>query len=149
VHVHACSVLLHNVGKPVHMRRSFRCVRKVSCQATCMYDISTPEGRYSDAYLGMVQTVVIKFPALPRPQQISSFVRARAPSTSAVRTFVAVTCRYAYVGHSPTSRCLIEKEYTRRGADKSLAFPVSYFPICGTTKRVFLGWVKEVRTTKS
>jgi hypothetical protein len=37
----------------------------------------------------------------------------------------------------------------RRGADKSLAFPISCFPICGTTKRIFLGWVKEVITTKS
>jgi hypothetical protein len=27
----------------------------------------------------------------------------------------------------------------RRGADKSLAFPISYFPICSTTKRIFLG----------
>jgi hypothetical protein len=26
-----------------------------------------------------------------------------------------------------------------RGADKSLAFPISYFPICSTTKRIFLG----------
>jgi hypothetical protein len=33
-----------------------------------------------------------------------------------------------------------------RGADKSLAFPVSYFPICSTTKRIFLGWVKELIT---
>jgi hypothetical protein len=32
----------------------------------------------------------------------------------------------------------------RTGADKSLAFP-----ICSTTERIFLGWVKEVRTTKS
>jgi hypothetical protein len=32
----------------------------------------------------------------------------------------------------------------RRGADK-----YSAFPICSTTKRIFLGWVKEVRTTKS
>jgi hypothetical protein len=32
----------------------------------------------------------------------------------------------------------------RRGADKSLAAH-----ICSTTKRNFLGWVKEVRTTKS
>jgi hypothetical protein len=31
-----------------------------------------------------------------------------------------------------------------RGADKSLAFP-----ICRTTKIISLGWVKEVRTTKS
>jgi hypothetical protein len=30
-----------------------------------------------------------------------------------------------------------------------LAFPISYFPICSTTKRIFLGWVKEVRTMKS
>jgi hypothetical protein len=30
------------------------------------------------------------------------------------------------------------------GADKSLAFP-----ICSTTKRILLGWVKEVGTTKS
>jgi hypothetical protein len=37
----------------------------------------------------------------------------------------------------------------RRGADKSLAFPISYFPVCSTTKIIFLGWVKEVRTTKS
>jgi hypothetical protein len=37
----------------------------------------------------------------------------------------------------------------RRTADKSLAFPISYFPVCSTTKRIFLGWVKEVRTTKS
>jgi hypothetical protein len=36
-----------------------------------------------------------------------------------------------------------------RGADKSLAFAVSYFPICSTTKIIFLRWVKEVRTTKS
>jgi hypothetical protein len=35
-----------------------------------------------------------------------------------------------------------------RGADKSLAFAISSFPICSTTKRMFLGWVKEVRTTK-
>jgi hypothetical protein len=32
----------------------------------------------------------------------------------------------------------------RRGADKSLTFP-----ICSTTKRIFLGKDKEVRTTKS
>jgi hypothetical protein len=25
---------------------------------------------------------------------------------------------------------------------------ISYIPICSTTKRIFLGWVKEVRTTK-
>jgi hypothetical protein len=37
----------------------------------------------------------------------------------------------------------------RRGADKSLAFRISSFLICSTTKRIFLGWVKEVRTTKS
>jgi hypothetical protein len=35
------------------------------------------------------------------------------------------------------------------GADKSLAFPISYFPICSTTKIIFLEWVKEIRTTKS
>jgi hypothetical protein len=44
----------------------------------------------------------------------------------------------------PGIRCKI-----RRGGGKSLAFPVSYFPICSTTKRISLGWVKEVRTTKS
>jgi hypothetical protein len=35
-----------------------------------------------------------------------------------------------------------------RGADKSLAFAISYFPICSTTKGIFLEWVKEVRITK-
>jgi hypothetical protein len=39
-------------------------------------------------------------------------------------------------------------EHIRRGADKSLAFTVSYFPVCSTTKKIFLGWVKEVRTPK-
>jgi hypothetical protein len=28
-------------------------------------------------------------------------------------------------------------------------FPIPYFPICGTNKIIFLGWVKEVRTKKS
>jgi hypothetical protein len=37
----------------------------------------------------------------------------------------------------------------RRGADKSLALPISYFHICSKTKIIFFGWVKEVRTTKS
>jgi hypothetical protein len=37
----------------------------------------------------------------------------------------------------------------RRGADKSLALVIACFPICSTTKRIFLGCVKEVRTTKS
>jgi hypothetical protein len=37
----------------------------------------------------------------------------------------------------------------RRCADKSLFFPISYFPACSTTKIIFLGRVKEVRTTKS
>jgi hypothetical protein len=45
------------------------------------------------------------------------------------------------------ARLVLFKVY--RGADKSLAFPISYFPICSTTKRIFLGWVKEVRTMKS
>jgi hypothetical protein len=40
-------------------------------------------------------------------------------------------------------------EFIRRGADKSLAVSISYFTICSTTKRIFLGWVKEVRKTKS
>jgi hypothetical protein len=26
---------------------------------------------------------------------------------------------------------------------------ISYFPICSTTKRIFLGWVKEVRAKKA
>jgi hypothetical protein len=40
-------------------------------------------------------------------------------------------------------------EGVHRGVDKSLAFPISPMGGCGTTKRIFLGWVKEVRTTKS
>jgi hypothetical protein len=29
------------------------------------------------------------------------------------------------------------------------AYKSSAFPVCSTTKRIFLGWAKEVRTTKS
>jgi hypothetical protein len=47
----------------------------------------------------------------------------------------SVVCVYNFIGH---------RHEIHRGADKSLAFPV-----CNTTKRIFLGWVKEVRTTKS
>jgi hypothetical protein len=32
----------------------------------------------------------------------------------------------------------------RRGSDKSLAFPISYFPICNITKRIFLDGLKEL-----
>jgi hypothetical protein len=35
------------------------------------------------------------------------------------------------------------------GADKFLAFLISHIPIHSIAKRIFLGWVKEVRTTKS
>jgi hypothetical protein len=35
------------------------------------------------------------------------------------------------------------------GADKSLGFFVSYLPICSTTERIFLGWVKEVKSMKA
>jgi hypothetical protein len=35
------------------------------------------------------------------------------------------------------------------GADKSLVFPISPYLICSTTKRIFLGWVREVTITKS
>jgi hypothetical protein len=30
-----------------------------------------------------------------------------------------------------------------RGADKSLAFPISYFPVCSTTKRFSLDGLKK------
>jgi hypothetical protein len=36
-----------------------------------------------------------------------------------------------------------------KGTDKSLAFLICYFLVCSTTKRIFLVWVKEVRTKKS
>jgi hypothetical protein len=42
-----------------------------------------------------------------------------------------------------------QKIALRKGAAKFLAISVSYFPVCGTTRRIFLGCVKEVRTTKS
>jgi hypothetical protein len=35
-----------------------------------------------------------------------------------------------------------------RAADRFLAFPISYFPVCSTTKIIFLGLVKEVITTE-
>jgi hypothetical protein len=56
--------------------------------------------------------------------------------------------------HCTVPKLLIRMRYyvlllRHRGADKFLAFPISYFLIFSTTKRIFLGWVKEVRTTKS
>jgi hypothetical protein len=32
----------------------------------------------------------------------------------------------------------------RRGGDKSLAFPIAYFTICGTTKRIFMDGLKKL-----
>jgi hypothetical protein len=47
-------------------------------------------------------------------------------------------------GHHAVAMTRLDYIQIRRGADKSLAFP-----ICSTAKRIFLGWVnKEVRTTK-
>jgi hypothetical protein len=40
-------------------------------------------------------------------------------------------------------------ESVHRGVEKFLPFPISYYPICSTTKRMFVGWVKEFRRTKS
>jgi hypothetical protein len=60
--------------------------------------------------------------------------------------------RVVYIYIYITTRVLKVKSMLidlRGGADKSLALPISYFPTCSTTKRIFLGWVKEVRTTKS
>jgi hypothetical protein len=37
-----------------------------------------------------------------------------------------------------------EEGTIHRGAGKPLAFPVSNFSICSTTKRILLGWLKEV-----
>jgi hypothetical protein len=53
------------------------------------------------------------------------------------------------IGKLERKRPLGRHRRIHRGADKSLAFPISYFPICSTTKGIFLGWVNEVRTTKS
>jgi hypothetical protein len=39
--------------------------------------------------------------------------------------------------------------FVRMGADKSLPSPISLFPTCSTIKRIFLSWVKEVKTTNS
>jgi hypothetical protein len=55
---------------------------------------------------------------------------------------------YVPVGRTGTTSILCA-HFTRNGADKSLAFPMSYLTIWSTTKTIFLGWVKEVRTTKS
>jgi hypothetical protein len=53
-----------------------------------------------------------------------------------------------FLGHTAHSLSLYRLAYlgshNRRGADKSLAFP-----IYSTTKKNILGWVKEVRTMKS
>jgi hypothetical protein len=53
---------------------------------------------------------------------------------------------HIYVTHSVQLKLSLN---IRRSVDKSLSFPVSYFPICSTTKRIFLRWIKEVRIKKS
>jgi hypothetical protein len=64
------------------------------------------------------------------------------------RRYLVMTTIPLFASKSLPSNCSVLHNIinvsVRRGADKSLAFP-----ICSTTKRIFLGWVKEVRTTKS
>jgi hypothetical protein len=55
---------------------------------------------------------------------------------------------HIYTVHGPINSGA-RKLWLHRDADKSLAFPISYFPVCSTAKIIFLGWVKEVITTKS
>jgi hypothetical protein len=53
--------------------------------------------------------------------------------------------KYMYTSkHINATGCLNTILHIHRDAGKSLAFP-----ICSTTKRMFLGWVEELRTTKS
>jgi hypothetical protein len=59
----------------------------------------------------------------------------------------------AVIGIVKTQRQgMVTRARLRRGADKSLAFPISYFPICSTTKRIFLrsvcssGGIRRVNT---
>jgi hypothetical protein len=54
---------------------------------------------------------------------------------------------YLYLSFT-SGRIMAVFESLRRAADKSLVFPVSKFPICSTNQRIFLEYVKEVRTTK-
>jgi hypothetical protein len=56
------------------------------------------------------------------------------------RTALFVTVQEHFIAYC---RCR-EAAKLRMGADKYMAFP-----ICCTNKIIFLGWVKEVRTTKS
>jgi hypothetical protein len=44
---------------------------------------------------------------------------------------------------------LARNQSLRRNGDKSLAFPIFYLLFAAQPKELFLGWVKEVRTTKS
>jgi hypothetical protein len=57
-----------------------------------------------------------------------------------------VSQTYLPVAENPV--CHVQTNSVRRGADKLLAFALSYFPICSTNKRIFLRWVKEVRKKK-
>jgi hypothetical protein len=70
------------------------------------------------------------------PSLVFNGYRGRFPRGSRSRSVKLFT----HLHLMPRSR-IVE---LRRGADKSSAFP-----ICSKTKIIFLGWVKEVRTTKS
>jgi hypothetical protein len=70
------------------------------------------------------------------------------------RSYVLVSDRFSFHISSPSFLMVLSLTFTpfqviRRGAGKSLVFPISYFPNCSTTKGTFLGWIKEVKTTKS
>jgi hypothetical protein len=73
----------------------------------------------------------------------SSSSSPQAGQTKPAHPFPSPTRQAAASG----AQCILLFNRLRRGADKSLAFPIFLF--AAQPKRIFLGCVKEVRTTKS
>jgi hypothetical protein len=104
--------------------------------------VSRPQG---PSAAGRVKSIEITNELLGiRTRDLPACSTVPQPTTlpRAPQFFFPQSCEVFYITFSHISE-------RSRGADKSLAFPISCFPNCSTTKRIFLGWVKEVRRTKS
>jgi hypothetical protein len=101
---------------------------------------------YSFVFPAMHQGIGVRFPAEKRDFNVLHWARAGCGDhpTSCLMGSGGPFYGVKAAGVWNWLLACSDKMELRRGADKS-----SDFPICSTTKRIFLGWVEESRTTKS
>jgi hypothetical protein len=80
---------------------------------------------------------------------ISQTARRHTPGDSNIYSHRLTWLKYhSEIASEPSAAVTMETRPYLGRFDKFSAFPTSCFPVCNTTKRIFLGWVKEVKSVR-